>query len=401
MKITAIVSEYNPFHNGHKYLIDKARENGSTHIIAIMGGDFLQRGECSVMDKYHRAKAAVLGGVDLVLELPVIYACASAEKFAGGAVEILDKCGCIDELCFGAESADTGKLIGAAELTECDELLALCREYVRKGYSHPRAMQAATEKIEQSKGQDGLSQLLSLPNNTLAIEYIRTLKRLHSRIKPFSVARRSVEHNSFLTADEYASASAIREMIAKNDERYRCFIPDSTCDIIERCIQDRECPASVQNGERAILAVLRRMKTEDLAKTSDVTEGLENRILKAVKESRSVEELIAKVKSKRYTYSRLSRVITCAYLGITKELANTKPQYIRVLLCNEKGTELLSLMKKTASLPVVISPAKDKEKLSHFGIEMLEKDILASDLYGLMLPKVIPCSKDFYVRLRV
>lgn len=400
MKITAIVSEYNPFHNGHKYLIDKARENGSTHIIAIMGGNFLQRGECSVMDKYHRAKAAVLGGVDLVLELPVIYACASAEKFACGAVEILDKCGCIDELCFGAESADTEKLIGAAELTECDELLALCRKYVRKGYSHPRAMQAAAEKIEQSKGQECLSQLLSLPNNTLAIEYIRTLKRLHSRIKPFSVARRSVEHNSLLTADEYASASAIREMIARNDERYRCFIPDSTCDIIEQCIQDRECPASVQNGERAILAVLRRMKTEDLAKTSDVTEGLENRILKAVKESRSVEELIAKVKSKRYTYSRLSRVITCAYLGITKELANTKPQYIRVLLCNEKGTELLSLMKKTASLPVVISPAKDKEKLSDSGIQMLEKDILASDLYGLMLPDVFPCSKDYYVRLR-
>lgn len=400
MKITAIVSEYNPFHNGHKYLIDRARENGATHIAAIMGGNFLQRGECAVVDKFHRSKAAVLGGVDIVLELPVIYACSSAEKFAGGAVETLEKCGCIDELCFGAECDDTQKLSDAAELTCSDELISLCRDYVKQGYSHPRAMQAAAENFEKSEKFKGAAELLTAPNNTLAIEYIRALKNFNSSIKPFAVARKSVDHNSSLTLGSFASASAVREMIISKKQEYREFVPSTTYDIINQCVKSGECPAQAGNGDRALFAVLRQMTADDLSKISDVTEGLENRIIKHLKESRSVDELISRVKSKRYTYSRLSRVITCAYLGITKELASAKPQYIRVLSCNERGTELLSLMKKSASLPLVISPAKDKEKLSPLGRQMLEKDILATDLYGLMTPEVIPCSKDYSVRLR-
>lgn len=398
MKTTAIVSEYNPFHNGHKYLADKARENGATHIIAIMGGNFLQRGECAVIDKYARARAAVLGGIDLVLELPVVYAVASAEGFASGAVETLDKCGCADELCFGAECGDVEQIRRAVEITCSDRLLEICRDYKNQGYSHPRAMQAAAEKLAcdgNGEFQKAVT-LLSSPNNTLGVEYIRALDRLNSGIKPFAVKRKAVEHDSNIKIDGFASASAVREMIFNNDKSFFDYLPQTTGEIIKECIANGECPSGLIYGERAVMSTLRRLTVEDFAQIPDVTEGLENRIFKAVKECNCVDDIIAKIKCKRYTYARLSRILTCAYLGVTKELLAEKPQYIRVLAFNDRGAEVLRKMKKSSTLPVVMSPARDKNKLSDIGKALLEKDILASDLYGLMTPSVKSCSSDYY-----
>lgn len=395
MKLTAIISEYNPFHNGHKYLIQKSRENGSTHIIAIMGGNFLQRGNCAVLDKYNRAKAAVLGGVDLVIELPQIYAAASAEKFAFGAVQTLDKCGCVDELAFGAECGDISMLKRAVNIiTQSGEVETLCKQYLKQGYSHPRAMQAAVEDVSQSS--DNISDILRNPNNTLAIEYIKALDNINSNINPFAVERVGAMHGSMQTDNEFASASAVREMILKGDSSYKKFIPDTTEEIISECITLGECPTEFKNNERGIMTVLRRMTAEDFANISDVTEGLENRLVKAVRENNSVSDIIAAVKCKRYTHARLSRIIACAYLGITKDISSLEPKYIRVLAFNDRGTEILKLMKKSASLPVIMSPAKDMKKLDDMGKKIFEIDLRASDLYGLLTPNVQRCGNDFY-----
>lgn len=402
MKITAIVSEYNPFHNGHKYLVDKARENGATHTVAIMGGNFLQRGECAVMDKYARAKAAVLGGIDLVLELPVIYAVSSAEGFASGAVETLDNCGVINELCFGAECGDIEQIRKAVEITCSEKLLDICKEYKNQGYSHPRAMQAAAQRISANKNSDSgedvknAVKLLSSPNNTLGVEYIRAVDRLKSNISPFAVERKGVEHNSSVKIDGFASASAIREMIFKNENEFPNYIPITTWEIIKESISKGECPSGLIYGERAVMSILRRMTVDDLTQIPDVTEGLENRIYKAIRECNSIEEIISQIKCKRYTYARLSRILTCAYLGVTEELSAEKPQYIRVLAFNDRGAQVLRQMKKSATLPIVMSPARDKNKLSDIGKVLLEKDIQASDLYGLMTPKIKSCASDYF-----
>lgn len=395
MKLTAIVSEYNPFHNGHKYLIEKAREGGATHIAAIMGGNFLQRGECAIMDKYARAEAAVKGGVDLVLELPAIYAVASAEVFARGAVETLDKCRCVGTLCFGSEGGGISMLMSAAELTESPELLKACKKYIRIGYSHPRAMQAAAEELGSAEASRYPAHLLNQPNNTLGIEYIRALRDLESSIIPVAIERIGVKHNSDFTFEGFASASKIREMILAGNNAFFNYIPSETRKIIDEQIGESLCPASLTNGG-AVLSILRRMNVEELQRLPDVTEGLENRLYRAIKESTSVEEIIKRVKCKRYTYARLSRIIVCAYLGIDKEMSKLPPQYIRPLAFNDKGTEILKQMKARSELPVIMSLRRDKEKLSNVGKLMLEKDILASDMYRLLTPKIHPCSSDYY-----
>ena len=395
MKTTAIISEYNPFHNGHQYLVNQTRKNGTTHVIAIMGGNFLQRGNCAITDKYSRAKAAILGGVDLVLELPQIYAAASAERFAFGAVQTLDKCGCVNELAFGAECGDITKLERTVDIiAHSGEVERLCKEYIKQGYSHPRAMQTAVENVMQDG--DHISDILKSPNNTLAIEYIRSLKKLGSGIKPFTVERRGAMHDSELTDNIFASASAIRNMILKDDNSYKEFIADTTYDIIKECIKNGESPAEYKNNERGILTVLRSMSSEDFAKIPDVTEGLENRIVKAVRENNSISDILTAVKCKRYTHARLSRIIACAYLGITEDILSLAPKYIRVLAFNDRGTEILKLMKKFALLPVIMSPAKDIKKHDENCRKIFDIDMRASELYGLNTQKIQGCGKDFY-----
>ncbi|MDE7390371.1 MAG: nucleotidyltransferase family protein [Lachnospiraceae bacterium] len=399
MKTTAIICEYNPFHNGHKYLIEKAREGGATHIMAVMGGNFLQRGECAVMDKFSRARAAVLCGVDLVIELPVVYAVSGAEGFASGAVEIIEKSGCVDEICFGTEGAGENELAAAASLTESPNVINRCTELLHLGYSHPRAMQTAL--LQLGDEYKLLAKLLEKPNNTLAVEYIKALNRLNSKIQPKAVSRIAVEHNSDETCGCYASASKIRQLMADGDSSFFDYIPKQACDIIKEKSKSGFCPASVRYGEKAILSALRRLTPEDLAQIPDVTEGLENRLYRAVRQGCSFEEIISQTKSKRYTYTRISRIIMRAYLGITRQTAGLSPQYIRVLGFNDKGAELLSKMKDSAVLPTVVSVKKDMQKLGENAKAMLQTDILATDLYGVFTPTPMECGLDYKNKVKI
>ncbi len=382
--LTGIVAEYDPFHNGHRYLIEQARKNGASHIIAVMSGSFMQRGECAILPKHERAEAAVRAGVDLVAELPQVFACASAQRFACGAVETLKACGCVDTLCFGSECADVHSLENAAEALENVEI----SKYTAMGYSYPRAIRSALEE----SGKNDLAEIFSSPNDTLAVEYLRAANGAFNTL----AVRRTVAHDDDAANGGFISASAIRKMLLSGSEMYNQYIPETTADIIRRCREKGLCPASIKNNERAILAILRSMSADDFARLPDVSEGLENRIVRAVRENNTIEDILSDIKCKRYTYARLSRIISCAYLGITKDDIEKKPQYIRVLAFNDKGTEILKKMKKTALLPVVMR-SKDIANLNTEARRMIDIDLRASDLFGLCTPEIRKCGIDHYV----
>ena len=391
MKISAIISEYNPFHNGHKYLAEQLRKNGSTHIVSIMSGSFVQRGECAVSDKYSRAETAVSSGIDLLLELPVVYSCASAERFSYGAVFTLEALGCISELCFGSECGDIDMLKKAAVLSDEPDFTQSIISYKSQGYSHPRAVESAL----RDTNNHALADLLQGANNTLAVEYIKSLNKLNSTVIPVTIKRTGAMHDSTEVSDTIASASMIRKMIYLNDTTYKRYVPHTTYKILEQLKEQGLCPAQLKQNERSIISTLRSCTLEQIRSTPDVTEGLEHRLYKAIKENTTIEGIIQQVKCKRYTYARISRIIMCIYLGITKDMYSTNPQYIRVLAFNKRGTEILKLMKKNASLPVVMRPSKDFDTLSAEGQKLLSADIRASDLYSLFSPTIQPCGKDF------
>ena len=382
MKTAGIVAEFNPFHNGHKYLVGQVRENGVSHIAAVMGGSFLQRGNCAVLGKYDRARAAVLGGVDLVLELPEVYACASAERFAKGGIGVLESCGCIDTICCGAEYMNPSVYDRALELLNG----ASVGEFLSKGYSYPRAVQAAVEKY----GDSELSALLRSPNDVLALEYLRAGEGKFSFLR----VQRTAPHDSDKAEDgRFASASLIRKMMIGGDDGYRKYIPETTARIIDKAVGDGRCPARFGNNERGVLTALRRLTVGEIENLPDVSEGLENRIYKAIRSNDTLDGIIMDIKCKRYTYARISRILACAYLGIQK--GEPAPQYIRVLAFNDRGAQILKKMKETAKLPVVMN-AKTINSLGGAASEMIATDIRAQDLWGLCTPVIQPCGEDHY-----
>lgn len=344
--ITGIICEFNPFHSGHKYLIDTVRQN-SDGIVCVMSGNLVQRGEFAVYDKFTRTKTALENGADLIIELPCAYSALSAGGFAKYAVQILEASGVIDEIAFGAECDNIEKLKETADkIQECDSLI---KEKLAGGLSYPAARKAAVN-----------SDILDTPNNILAVEYIRQTK-LPCR----AVKRIGKGHD---TDDAEYSASAIRNGLSL----------ENIC--------------SLKNCERAVLAKLRTMRREDFLKLDDVSEGLENRIVDAVRTSVSLEEIYDKIKTKRYTHSRIRRIILRAYLDITKDFTSDVP-YIRILGFNRKGQDIAALMKKHANLPI-ISRYADVKELSEKGRRLFDLECKCTDLYNLGYKKPLPCGTE-------
>lgn len=376
MKIGAIVAEYNPFHNGHAFQISKTVENAQcSHIIVVMSGNFTQRGEPALFSKYTRAKAALLCGADLIVELPLPWAMSRAENFAFGAVYIANALGCVDVLSFGSESGDVEKIKKAAHTVCTDEFSKELSPYLSAGMSFAAARQRAAEQI---LGED--AQILSNPNDTLGIEYCKALGKLNSAIEPFCVKRTGAMHDGDITADEFASASYLR----KNGE-FSGFVPEKAAQIYKNALK-----ADASRLETAILAQLRRMTKEEFARLPDVSEGLENRIFEAVRKCGSVNEILETVKTKRYSMARLRRIIMSAFLGIRAEDALNPPPYIRVIGFNEKGREILSRAGKTAALPILSKASQLKRQSSR----IFELECLSSDLYSLAFTPVLPCGTD-------
>ena len=353
MKTAGIIAEYNPFHKGHEYHINMTRDlTGAEGIVAVISGNFVQRGEAAVCDKYERTQMALMGGADLVVELPCVYSCQSAEFFAKGGVGILEKLGC-DYISFGMESEDLSELVKIADqIKKPDENFKnKLSDALKDGISYPKALAKAL-------GTD----VVDTPNNVLAIEYLKAIESL----KPIGIRRKGSFH------DQPGSASDVRERFGKGED-IASLVPTYTADVLKtQKIPDRHVYESL------VLYKLRTMTAEEISRLPDVTEGLENRIKEGALCCTTYDELCEYVKTKRYTMARIRRIFVNALLGITKDDLNVSPQYIRVLGMNKTGMKILADLKDKTEIPIITKTADAKV------CRMLEVDIMASDIYALL-----------------
>ncbi len=384
MKISGIVCEYNPFHNGHRYHIEETRKNGATHIIAVMSGNFVQRGDLAVADKFTRAEAAVKCGADLVIELPVQYSLAPAELFARGAVYLLHSLGVVDELSFGSECGDVKKLITAAEAMAEIADLPKIRDYTEKGYTYAKALSTVLSEIYPETAE-----IISEPNNILGVEYIKAIRHFSSDISPFTVKRAGAAHDSSDTCESFASASYIREHMADS----AAFLPD----ISEKIISGDT--ADIHRLERIILYRLRTASLEEIKATSDCADGLAERIYSA-RNAVSLDGFFEAVKTKRFTMARIRRIILSLLIGITKEDMKNLPPYGRIIALNERGREILSLAKGKSLIPYGTSLAKLSRNDS-ISARFAELEAAASDIYGLAYEKIIPPQREFTAKIKI
>ena len=394
MKIAGIIAEYNPFHNGHADHIAFTRDRagaGATHVVAVMSGNFVQRGEPAAFPRADRVKAALAGGADLILELPVPWALSSAEGFAFGGVSLLHALGCVDTLSFGSECGDIDRLKKAAALLESPRALTLIRYHMEQGRPAAEAHQKALAEL----GGSGTAALLDNPNNILGIEYIKALHRLDSPIEPFTVRRVGAGHDEEYPLGGTASASFLRRLAREGRwQNAAPFMPREGFATLSETLKDGCAPALDDRMERAILLKLRRMSAEHLRGIAGVSEGLENRLLAAANEAVSLEDLLQKAKTRRYPLSRLKRLIWCAMLGIPAEWATKAPPYLRVLGMTERGQEILAAARDTAALPL-ISRGAQGDKLEGFAHEIWDTTLLAAEWYDLTLPTPKPHGGEY------
>lgn len=400
-KVLGIVAEYNPFHNGHLYHLNKSKEAlGCSHTVAIISGNFVQRGLPSLIDKWAKTQLALENGIDLVLELPTVYAISSSENFAYGSIGILNSLGIVDYISFGSECGNLEHLSKLANIfsTESSEYKAFLNNALKNGISFPKAQQEAVLSLTSSKE---LSSVLSSPNNTLAIEYLKALNLLNSSITPFTLNRQACDYNSCVGVNGFASATAIREYLLKGDfNSIKNFVSDNTYTLLNNELKKENIVLGLESFENEILYSLRKLDLDALRNIPDISEGLEYAIKEASNTSNTLSELIFKIKSKRYTRARIQRILLYILLDITKsDIAYSKDintAYIRVLGANEKGKELLSEISAKASLPIVTSV---KKYLDSSNNAMLEKDILSSNIYALKQKNAYLANRDFTNRI--
>ncbi len=385
-KILAIIAEYNPFHNGHLYQLQKSKKDlNPDYSICIMSGNFVQRGDTSLVDKWSKTEMALKSGFDLVIELPVVYSISSAENFAEGSIKILDAFDNVT-LSFGSECGNIDILNDIADVlyNEPKEYGTILTHELSKGLSYPKARENAL--LLYLNDVRKYANVLSNPNNILGIEYLKAIKKLNSRVIPYTVKRIDSGYHSLKTKDRLASATAIRELL-KNKEDVKKLLPLSSYEILQRNINHGKMINNISIFEKEIIYTLRKMSVKEIANLQDVTEGLENVIKQAANTSNNLEDLIDKIKSKRYTRSRIQRILLYALLDITKKDIKTsykvKP-YIRILGISNKGKLLLSQISNNPKYPVITSVKKFIDTNNNKTLNtMLEKDILASNIYTL------------------
>lgn len=390
-----LVAEFNPFHKGHKYIVDVLKNNGENTVTAVMSESFVQRGECACVSPDVRTRMALECGVDLVLSLPVPYATASAERFARGGVGVLAALGCIDALGFGSESGNVETLKKCADAITSEEFHPLLENRLSQGVSYPTARQRA---LRDMYGDDFADALIS-PNDILGVEYIKAINKLGSDMTPVAVKRIGASHDSDEISRGICSASAIRGLLRAGEE-YDSFVAPAAADILSQAVSVGKAPADFGKLENALLYKLRTMTVEDFGLIPDVSEGLEYRFAEAVRTSVSVNEILEKVKTKRYTHSRLRRILLCALLGITKSDADAPLPYIRVLGFNKKGAEVLKQAKEKATLPVV-TKSSDVNSLGEAAKRLFALECKARDVFSLCLPLPDVCGKEMTDKLIV
>ena len=391
MNIIGIVAEYNPFHTGHGYQMAESRTQlgENAPVIAVMSGNWVQQADCAIADKWTRARLALMGGADLVLELPTSFATASAELFGRGAVELLHATGLVTHLSFGSECGKVDGLRAVAGCLASPEYHAAVTALAQTGLPFAVCREQAVRDL--LGGEEG--ELLATPNNNLGVEYIKALQTLNSTITPMTILRKGAAHNTIAhDAPAHLSATQIRACLRGDDYISPApYLMDGGLEVLK----NSPIP-SLKHTERAILAKLRTMTADDWAKLPDsgAAEGLPQRLEKAGKQCCSLDEFYEAVKTRRYTHARLRRLVLWAYLGLTADARPAHPLYIRVLGFNERGQALLKEMKKTASLPVITKPAHAR-KLEGEAREQFEREALYTDLYDLCFDNITVPGREF------
>lgn len=387
-KVLGIIAEYNPLHNGHVYHINQSKELvHPDYTVCIISGNFVQRGNVSIIDKWSKAEMALHAGANLVIELPTIYSISSAENFSEGCIKLLDSFKLNTVLSFGSECGDINTLERFADILykEPPEYKSLLNHELQTGISYPKARENALLMYVNDIRK--YANTLSCPNNILGIEYLKAIKKLKSNILPVTLKRYGVAHDSYNVIDSFASASNIREMLCENKNISK-LVPDYTYEILARQINSGKSVLDIVAFEREILYSLRRMSLNEIKNIPDVTEGLANSILHAVNSCNSYDELIEKIKSKSYTLTRIQRILLYALLGVTKqdmdESRKVKP-YARVLGLDNKGKELLSELSNSNPKLQIITSVKDFYNNSNNRSlsKMLNLDILSTNIYTL------------------
>lgn len=387
MKVVGIIAEYNPFHNGHALLIEKARLGGATHIVAVMSGNYVQRGEPAIFSYRVRTKAALECGADLVLQLPCVYAVSGAQRFARAGVEILDALGCVDEIVFGSECGDINEIVSASDAVYSDEIKNELKSELEKGVSFAAARENALRKINQ-KAAD----IIKHPNNILGVEYVAAIRMLNSRIVPVTYPREGVSHDEEGSDSSIASASYIRKLIREN-EKWTDFLPPKAGLIFSEALEKGEALTDMSKLENSILYKLRTASAQEFACLPDISEGIENRIANAAQKAVSLDEVYDIAKTKRYSHARIRRIVMNAFLGITASDAEKAVPYIRVTGFNTEGTKILRNIKGETKLPV-ITKAADLSCLNDDAKRLFEIECRAGDLYSLCLNETRPCGAE-------
>ena len=383
MPVAGIIAEYNPLHAGHLLHMERTRERlgTDTAIVCVMSGDFVQRGDFAIVRKHVRAEAAVRGGANLVLELPLPWAVSSAERFAEGGIRTLMAAGIVTHLSFGSECGDAGILQAAAQTLISEKFLPLLREELKQGTSFAASRQTAAEKLLPPQ----TAAVLKNPNDLLGIEYCKSLLQNHSSIEPLAVPREGAAHDGPMTGG-IASASEIRRLLAGGErEKALARMSPAMRDGYLREEHAGRAPAVSETCERAILAKLRMMSQEDCMALDESREGLGNRFYAAARTAATLSDFLNAVKTKRYAYARLRRMVLWAYLGLRPEEFPERPPYLRVLAADDTGCALLRSMRTAASVPILTKPA-GVWRMPEPAQRLLQMEACADDLYALAFP---------------
>lgn len=381
--VVGIVCEFNPFHKGHQYLLDTIRQMGADTVVCAMSGNFVQRGDAAIADKLIRAETAVRCGADLVLELPTPWAMATAETFAKGGVELLAMARC-DTIAFGSECGDLDALQAVTDVLCGDNIMSTIKRHLESGVTYARARQLA---VAEQLGEK--AQLLESPNNTLAVEYLKALRKLEVDIKCITIPRIGGAHDGEAVGD-IASASYLRKLI-KSGENVEKFMPSAAAEVLQKAAEQGSYPVDITLCERAILARLRSMAEDDFAAYDPGGEGLYHRLYDAVRQATTLDEVLTLAKTKRYPMARLRRMVLAAWLGL--DSVPEKVPYLRVLAANEQGRKHLRVLQDSGA-PVLTKPA-DVGKLGLDAEKLFREECARTDLYTLCKPKPLPVGSDW------
>jgi len=396
MNISGIIVEYNPLHNGHVYHINKTKELTNCDVlICVMSGNFTQRGIPSLIDKWTKTKMALKNGVDLVIELPAIYSVSSAEFFASGALSLLNSLGIVDNICFGSEHGDIDDLYNISNilLKEPIEFKTLLKTYLSKGIVYPLARSNALHDylINSNRTSNLLSgNFLNSSNNILGIEYCKSLIKLGSSITPYTIKREGGHYNSNIMQNEFSSATAIRKFIKENGSLTKLtgHIPISVLSELEN-LQTKNYKFTFEESMFPYIKHKSATSKNSLVNLPDVSEGLDNRIIRSLQNNLSYSSTLEDIKTKRYTYTRLSRILCQYFIGFdnydTKKLRSIPCPYARILGFNSNGKSILKSIKSNSNIPLYTKMPKDLS-------ELLQLDIQSTRAYNILNNSIGPNS---------